>query len=462
MHPYFMDQQFSGSPAVQNGVFPADAQFAQRESDEQRQSAGNNFAMGQMQQPVSVSQNGAQWPSQPFPQFSSPMQHSFPQGQPHPGWQQPVSRRSSEDVHLPQASRWPHQQEDFAMTNGMPSFAPPELMWQQMQQMQHAMAAAAMQYPAAARGWQQLAALAKTSDAVDYSLVEALRSRCDMPRTARTAIESLHGVRIRCVMRLQAYFYCTQVNGFPADAWKDYYLEHQERIDEQVRKTKQNGANGTHSGSKPSAAALPKVKVEPKSRTSVSAGGKPTTAKRPKVAEPSPSVSSESSESESESDASTAPRAKRRRAASPKTKTRVKRETSTPVLSKPSGLPGSAPPVARRATLNSLVSQYDAVPDDWNIAVPSRSPTPPIITTITPAERGKRQANKFTEEDRQYVIKFLTYELHKDPEAAKGELADKIGEKVSAGMFDYTTRALLLIINILASIVLLKHRFCRF
>ncbi|EIN08430.1 hypothetical protein PUNSTDRAFT_44933 [Punctularia strigosozonata HHB-11173 SS5] len=270
------------------------------------------------------------------------------------------------------------------------------------------------QYPSAAPGrtWQQLAALAKTSPAVDYALVEALRARTDLPRTARVAIESLHGV-----------------NGFPADAWKDYYLEFQDRIDAQLHGTGKKGLNGTHPNTKATTPVDLKVKTESRSRAPAAAGGKSATVKRPKVVVPSPSVSSESSESESESDASPAVRSKRKRPASPKNKIRIKREASTPTLSKPPAAPSGSAPPARRATFNSLVSQLDAPPEDWNIPVPSRSPTPPNMETIIPADRGKRQANKFTDQDRQYVIKFLTYELHKDPDASKGELADKIGDK---------------------------------
>jgi hypothetical protein len=55
---------------------------------------------------------------------------------------------------------------------------------------------------------------------------------------------------------------------------------------------------------------------------------------------------------------------------------------------------------------------------------PSRSPTPP--TDIVVGKNG----NKYTEADRKYFIKFISWRLKQDPALSKAELCELLSEKV--------------------------------
>ncbi len=63
-------------------------------------------------------------------------------------------------------------------------------------------------------------------------------------------------------------------------------------------------------------------------------------------------------------------------------------------------------------------------------APPSRSPTPPSL--IVAASHGRRGTyNVYTNEDKQYFLKFIQWELKRDPTASCITICEKLSEKVS-------------------------------
>ena len=123
----------------------------------------------------------------------------------------------------------------------------------------------------------------------------------------------------------------------------------------------------------------------------------------------------------------------------------VKREFS------PARLPGSAPPTMKkrkhaspspstsvyptatgRSTVNSLTVHEPVFndrlpPPNAEIKIPdppSRSPSPP--TKVIPQGRG----NKYTEEDRQFFLKFISWRLKQDPSLTRIDLCNMLAEKV--------------------------------
>ena len=55
---------------------------------------------------------------------------------------------------------------------------------------------------------------------------------------------------------------------------------------------------------------------------------------------------------------------------------------------------------------------------------PSRSPTPP--SRIVPGANG----NRYTDEDKEYFIKFISWRLKQEPTLTKNELCELLAEKV--------------------------------
>jgi len=118
-----------------------------------------------------------------------------------------------------------------------------------------------------------------------------------------------------------------------------------------------------------------------------------------------------------------------------------------PQISKPrkTSKSKSRPPIpsthpTKRATINSLTTHYapqdlpNLVLPQTHIVVPkppSRSPTPP--TRVVPSARG----NKYTEEDKAYFIKFISWHLKCNPELTKAELCAMLAEKVYFFYFVY-------------------------
>lgn len=91
------------------------------------------------------------------------------------------------------------------------------------------------------------------------------------------------------------------------------------------------------------------------------------------------------------------------------------------------------PPKRPRATFNSLTAPTltadirGLTPPYPDIPVPdppSRSPTPP--TKVQLGANG----NRYTQADRDYFFKFITWRLKLDPSSTKKELCDQLAEKV--------------------------------
>ncbi|KAK7059136.1 hypothetical protein VNI00_001762 [Paramarasmius palmivorus] len=214
-------------------------------------------------------------------------------------------------------------------------------------------------------------------------LIEALSNRRTRKESLKDALNGLHGK-----------------NGHSAILWKDYYLEHSDRLDAEVRK---------HSGS-PAA----KEKEEPKdTKPIIKAVKKPIIKPEPS---PEPSIS-----------------AVKRRGRPPAKSTTPQTQKSSASTSRTQ----SAPQVksGRRSTNNSLTvdaPSYDhrMPPPNMEIRIPeppSRSPTPP--TKVVPSSRG----NKFTPEDKEYFIKFISWRLKCDSDLSRNELCEMIAEKAPHG-----------------------------
>ncbi|KAF8973545.1 hypothetical protein BDZ97DRAFT_1775664 [Flammula alnicola] len=197
-------------------------------------------------------------------------------------------------------------------------------------------------------------------------------------------------------------------NGHSASLWKDYYLDHKERIDAWIamclQKEREDKSATSEVGPKRSVssdvervkATLPTVKKP-----------SPAYLKR----EPSPHVSSSSRVSIS------APPVKR-----PQKKPS---QSTTPI-------PMDQPQGSRRSTINSLTAPAPVyggrlpapnaevkIPDP-----PSRSPSPP--TRIIP-HRGR--GNKYTKEDREFFIKFVGWRLKQDSSLTRHDICNLLAEK---------------------------------
>jgi hypothetical protein len=109
-------------------------------------------------------------------------------------------------------------------------------------------------------------------------------------------------------------------------------------------------------------------------------------------------------------------------------------EHSTPPIQLPQ------PSGSRRSTINSLTAPTAVfggrlpapnseirIPDP-----PSRSPSPPTI--VIPKGRG----NKYTQEDRDFFIRFVGWRLKGDPSLTRNDICNLLAEKVSVGLFYFT------------------------
>ncbi|KAJ7076561.1 hypothetical protein B0H15DRAFT_863710 [Mycena belliarum] len=193
-------------------------------------------------------------------------------------------------------------------------------------------------------------------------LLNALVESRSKGETYKEALNRLHGTA-----------------GHSASLWKDYYLDHRDRLDSAIR------AYGVPPG--------PHVK----------------TAKKPLAA----TFKAESSPLSSGALSSPAPSSRSRR---PSQQTASSRE--------PSG--------GRRRTINSLTAHIPVYnehlpPPNTELRIPdppSRSPSPP--TQVIPHNRG---GNKFTPDDRAYFIKFISWRMKGDPTLLRHELCELLAEK---------------------------------
>ncbi|KAG6911548.1 hypothetical protein DXG01_011850 [Tephrocybe rancida] len=178
------------------------------------------------------------------------------------------------------------------------------------------------------------------------TLVESRNRR----ETYKDALNSLHGK-----------------NGHPASQWKDYYLDHKDRLDETISLYLNP----------------PKVALQAIKKPS------PSTFK----VEPSPA-----------------------RSLPPK---------------RPGSVQRPQPTTGKRNTINSLTAPAPVFGDrlpapnaDLQIPdPPSRSPSPP--TVVIPAARG----NRYTPEDREFFLKFIAWRLKGDPTLTRNDLCALLAER---------------------------------
>lgn len=143
------------------------------------------------------------------------------------------------------------------------------------------------------------------------------------------------------------------------------------------------------------------------------------TVKKPSPFMPSPSRPQSNNSSRAAS-SSHVPQARR---------TSVKKERDSP---QPLIFAAKAKAPSKRRTINSITAHEPTLnlkllPPQADIKLPdppSRSPTPP-----TKVVRGAN-GNRYTQEDKSFFIKFILWELQKDPNLTKHELCAKLAEKV--------------------------------
>ncbi|KAG2120725.1 uncharacterized protein F5147DRAFT_563059 [Suillus discolor] len=216
----------------------------------------------------------------------------------------------------------------------------------------------------------------------DSILAQALFDCKQSGKTYRQALEGLHGV-----------------NNHAANLWKDYYLDHHDRFDVLV------------------------ARLAEKSQTSKA------------VKKPFSSSRASTSATKSASPLNNRDRDSRKRQSSPSPPLRQSRppKRSTPTAISTTQSLGYRPPKRPRATLNSLSAPLlptnlpsKLMPLQADITLPrppSRSPTPP--TRIEAGTNG----NRYTEEDRAYFLKFISWRLSQDASLTKKELCAMLNEK---------------------------------
>ncbi|KAH6916874.1 hypothetical protein BKA70DRAFT_315439 [Coprinopsis sp. MPI-PUGE-AT-0042] len=211
-------------------------------------------------------------------------------------------------------------------------------------------------------------------------------------------------------------------NGHSASLWKDYYLEHKERLDKWVNMCLRNmqGIASTSTSNEstikqsPSSSMLPPLRNE---RPANSASGVVS------IKKPSPftSMGNGSRASGSSSHKQTAT------PSVPPSKPRVKERKLTPrdEIVQATG--------SRRATMNSItvgspIFDKRLPPPHAEIKIPeppSRSPTPPPQSSLVLKGRGY----KYTDEDDAYFAKFIQWHMMENPHYTKTELCEMIAEK---------------------------------
>lgn len=222
----------------------------------------------------------------------------------------------------------------------------------------------------------------------DAVLVRALRDGRQNGKTYKQALEGLHGI-----------------NNHAANLWKDYYLDHHDRIEMLVSRLNQ-----------------PPKTVK-----------KPFTTTIPAAQEQSATTSSQATQKRKLSSTPASDRS------SPNLRGRLLKQSQSRRFSHTPPAQTtitSRPPKRPRATFNSLSADSTPIvntmvrgltPPHADILVPdppSRSPTPPTKILVGP------NGNRYTPEDRDYFIKFITWKLKQDPSMSKRQLCDLLAEKV--------------------------------
>ncbi|KIK07449.1 hypothetical protein K443DRAFT_673364 [Laccaria amethystina LaAM-08-1] len=261
-------------------------------------------------------------------------------------------------------SPWPNPMNPQPFSNGMPGMAGFNLPFLPHQVLHDAFS---------------LSAPVEAAD--ESSLVKTLLSSKRKGETYKEALNSLHGK-----------------NGHSASLWKDYYLDHKDRLDAWIAMCMQKEKSQV---AMPQEAHRPHVELF---RSSIKTTKKPSPASF--KLEQSPGVSSSASVSV------------------PAKQPRHSEHSTPPIqLPQPSG--------SRRSTINSLTAPTAVfggrlpapnseirIPDP-----PSRSPSPPTI--VIPKGRG----NKYTQEDRDFFIRFVGWRLKGDPSLTRNDICNLLAEK---------------------------------
>ena len=235
----------------------------------------------------------------------------------------------------------------------------------------------------------------------DTILAQALFDSKKNGKTYRQALEGLHGVCQRCRFFGVISDLFVQVNSHAANLWKDYYLDHHDRIEMLVSRLTQP----PKTIKKPFTGSISPPRILPKTSSSQ------LTQKRnystTSILAPTPPLP-------------------KRKAVTTSSWSQHKGFSHTPPVN-------GRPPKRLRATVNSLsaplvtadvrgltLPQVDIpVPEP-----PSRSPSPP--TKVQLGAHG----NRYTAEDREYFIRFITWRLKQDPTLTKRQLCDQLAENV--------------------------------
>lgn len=216
--------------------------------------------------------------------------------------------------------------------------------------------------------FQDALAMSQPVEAADEPiLVQTLLSAKKRNESYKDALNTLHGR-----------------NGHSSSLWKDYYLDHKDHIDTWINMC------------------LEKEKSQSATSKVVKLTSKPD--RKP----PLPSIKKEFSPA-------------RLPVSAPKRRKHSVSSTGTTPIPSASG----------RATLNSLAGPAPVYndrlpPSHAEIKIPeppSRSPSPP--TRVIPAGRG----NKYTEEDRQFFLKFISWRLKQDSSLTRNDLCNMLAEK---------------------------------
>ncbi|KAF9566169.1 hypothetical protein CPC08DRAFT_733776 [Agrocybe pediades] len=191
-------------------------------------------------------------------------------------------------------------------------------------------------------------------------------------------------------------------NGHSASLWKDYYLDNKDRLDAWITMCLKKEQEKEGKANRSVSSDVDRVKSSTPNKPSSSYKPSPT----PLRAEQPVASTSRSSNT---------------------SKPQKKAKTATPPLV----LETASLPASRRSTINSLTAPSPVfdnrlpapnaeikIPDP-----PSRSPSPP--TNVIPHRRG----NKYTQEDREFFVKFVGWRLKQDPTLTRLELCNLLAEK---------------------------------
>ncbi|KAF8078768.1 hypothetical protein FPV67DRAFT_1466387 [Lyophyllum atratum] len=286
-------------------------------------------------------------------QHQHPQQHQsqqIPQANPNQ-WNQPVRQNSMPHAPLPSAPQTqPFNQPGWSNVNQMHP--------QQFSNAMSAMGGFNMPFFPQQMLQDAFAMSAPVEPAEENILLQALVESRSRRETYKDALNALHGK-----------------NGHSASLWKDYYLDHKDRLDETISVYLNPPKIALQAIKKPSPSAY---KTEPS----------PVIPVRPLPKRPTPSDQS---------------------------------AHRTP-----------QPTAGKRNTINSLTAPAPVFGDrlpapNADIQIPeppSRSPTPPSI--IIP-HRGR--GNKYTPEDRDFFLKFIAWRLKGDPTLTRHDLCALLAEK---------------------------------